>query len=155
MVNDDHKYQSAILPYWNTCSWKMADNYTTGHAAMITAIVFVKADVASIPEVAAMIAALDGVSEVYSSPVRSTSSRWFACGSTTRSPTYRRPSQAVPGVKETRPHRLRPTPSTDLEAAFSIWSDKLVLFPWGRLATRTRVLPWCGWTHWAGSVQHS
>lgn len=33
---------------------------------MITAIVFVHADVARIPEVAAEIAALDGVSEVYS-----------------------------------------------------------------------------------------
>ena len=33
---------------------------------MITAIVFVKADVALIPEVAEAIAALDGVSEVYS-----------------------------------------------------------------------------------------
>ena len=33
---------------------------------MITAIVFVKADVARIPEVAEAIAALDGVSEVYS-----------------------------------------------------------------------------------------
>jgi DNA-binding Lrp family transcriptional regulator len=33
---------------------------------MITAIVFVKADVARIPEVAEAIAALDGISEVYS-----------------------------------------------------------------------------------------
>jgi DNA-binding Lrp family transcriptional regulator len=33
---------------------------------VITAIVFVKADVARIPEVAEQIAALDGVSEVYS-----------------------------------------------------------------------------------------
>ncbi|WP_224279505.1 Lrp/AsnC family transcriptional regulator [Nocardioides lacusdianchii] len=33
---------------------------------MITAIVFVKADVASIPEVAEAIATIDGVSEVYS-----------------------------------------------------------------------------------------
>jgi DNA-binding Lrp family transcriptional regulator len=33
---------------------------------MITAIVFVKADVARIPEVAEAIAAIDGVSEVYS-----------------------------------------------------------------------------------------
>ena len=33
---------------------------------MITAIVFVKADVAQIPEVAEAIAALEGVSEVYS-----------------------------------------------------------------------------------------
>ena len=33
---------------------------------MITAIVFVKADVARIPEVAEQIAAIDGVSEVYS-----------------------------------------------------------------------------------------
>ena len=33
---------------------------------MITAIVFVKADVARIPEVAEEIAAIDGVSEVYS-----------------------------------------------------------------------------------------
>lgn len=33
---------------------------------MITAIVFVKADVARIPEIAEAIAAIDGVSEVYS-----------------------------------------------------------------------------------------
>lgn len=33
---------------------------------MITAIVFVKADVARIPEVAEAIAAIDGISEVYS-----------------------------------------------------------------------------------------
>ncbi|MFC7620783.1 Lrp/AsnC family transcriptional regulator [Microlunatus sp. GCM10028923] len=33
---------------------------------MVTAIVFVKADVARIPEVAEQLAALDGVSEVYS-----------------------------------------------------------------------------------------
>lgn len=33
---------------------------------MITAIVFIKADVARIPEVAEEIAALDGISEVYS-----------------------------------------------------------------------------------------
>ncbi len=33
---------------------------------MITAIVFIKADVARIPEVAEQIASLDGVSEVYS-----------------------------------------------------------------------------------------
>jgi len=33
---------------------------------MVTAIVFIKADVAQIPEVAQAIAALDGVSEVYS-----------------------------------------------------------------------------------------
>jgi DNA-binding Lrp family transcriptional regulator len=35
-------------------------------AAVITAIVFVKADVSSIPQVAEQIAAIDGVSEVYS-----------------------------------------------------------------------------------------
>jgi DNA-binding Lrp family transcriptional regulator len=35
-------------------------------AAVITAIVFVKADVSSIPEVAEQIAAIDAVSEVYS-----------------------------------------------------------------------------------------
>jgi DNA-binding Lrp family transcriptional regulator len=35
-------------------------------SAMITAIVFVKADVAQIPQVAEAIADLDGVSEVYS-----------------------------------------------------------------------------------------
>lgn len=33
---------------------------------MITAIVFIKADVAQIPEIAQQIAAIDGVSEVYS-----------------------------------------------------------------------------------------
>ena len=37
---------------------------------MITAIVFVKADVARIPEVAERIAAIDGVSEVYSVTVQ-------------------------------------------------------------------------------------
>src|SRR5918997_971295 len=35
-------------------------------SAMVTAIVFIKADVAQIPEVAEAIAALTGVSEVYS-----------------------------------------------------------------------------------------
>jgi len=35
-------------------------------AAVITAIVFIKADVSSIPQVAEQIAAIDGVSEVYS-----------------------------------------------------------------------------------------
>ena len=41
------------------CRWRY-------RGPMITAIVFVKADVARIPEVAEAIAALDGVSEVYS-----------------------------------------------------------------------------------------
>ena len=41
------------------CRWRY-------RGSMITAIVFVKADVARIPEVAEAIAALDGVSEVYS-----------------------------------------------------------------------------------------
>src|SRR6187549_1396884 len=46
-----------------SANWRVAQRY---RCPMITAIVFVKADVARIPEVAEAIAALDGVSEVYS-----------------------------------------------------------------------------------------
>src|SRR6187549_1377933 len=46
-----------------SANWRVAQRY---RCPMITAIVFVKADVARIPEVAEAIAALEGISEVYS-----------------------------------------------------------------------------------------
>ena len=63
---------------------------------MITAIVFVKADVARIPEVAEQIAALEGVSEV----------------------------NKVPGVTATETHiAFRAYSQHDLESAFSLGLD--------------------------------
>jgi DNA-binding Lrp family transcriptional regulator len=46
--------------------WTVSGTLNIKMAAMLTAIVFVKAEVARIPEVAEEIAALSGVSEVYS-----------------------------------------------------------------------------------------
>ncbi len=93
---------------------------------MITAIVFVKAEVASIPEVAEQIAALDGVSEVYSVTgdidliallrVRSHDDVASLV-----------PDQInkVPGVLSTETHIAFRTYSThDLEAAFSLGVDE-------------------------------
>jgi DNA-binding Lrp family transcriptional regulator len=89
---------------------------------MITAIVFVKADVASIPEVATEIAALDGVSEVYSvtgqidliALVRVREHDDVATVVADR-------LNKVPGVKETETHiAFRTYSKHDLEAAFSI-----------------------------------
>jgi len=89
---------------------------------MITAIVFVKADVASIPEVATEIAALDGVSEVYSvtgqidliALVRVKQHDDVAAVVADR-------LNKVPGVKETETHiAFRTYSKHDLEAAFSI-----------------------------------
>jgi len=89
---------------------------------MITAIVFVKADVARIPEVAEAIAALDGVSEVYSvtgqidliALVRVREHDDIASVVADR-------LNKVPGVAETETHiAFRTYSRHDLEAAFSL-----------------------------------
>ena len=92
---------------------------------MITAIVFVKADVARIPEVAEAIAALDGVSEVYSvtgqidliALVRVARPRRRRAGGG-------RPINKVSGVMETETHiAFRTYSQHDLESAFSLGLD--------------------------------
>ena len=92
---------------------------------MITAIVFVKADVARIPEVAEAIAALDGISEVYSvtgqidliAMVRVRDHDDVAAVVADR-------INKVPGVSETETHiAFRTYSRHDLESAFSIGLD--------------------------------
>ena len=89
---------------------------------MITAIVFVKADVARIPEVAEAIAALDGISEVYSvtgqidliALVRVRAHEDVADVVADR-------VNKVPGVTDTETHiAFRSYSRHDLEAAFSV-----------------------------------
>src|SRR5690349_9672727 len=89
---------------------------------VITAIVFVKADVARIPEVAEAIAALDGVSEVYSvtgqidliALVRVSDHDQVATTVADR-------LNKVPGVSSTETHiAFRTYSRHDLEAAFSL-----------------------------------
>lgn len=92
---------------------------------MITAIVFVKADVARIPEVAEEIAALEGVSEVYSvtgtidliALVRVREHEDVAAVVADR-------LNKVDGVTETETHiAFRTYSRHDLESAFSIGLD--------------------------------
>ncbi|WP_110238725.1 Lrp/AsnC family transcriptional regulator [Nocardioides gilvus] len=92
---------------------------------MITAIVFVKADVARIPEVAEAIAALEGISEVYSvtggidliALVRVRNHDEIAAVVADR-------LNKVPGVSETETHiAFRAYSKHDLESAFSIGLD--------------------------------
>lgn len=92
---------------------------------MITAIVFVKAETARIPQVAQQIADLDGVSEVYSvtgtidliALVRVRSMDEVAS-------TVADQLNKVPGVVDTETHVAFQTYSThDLEAAFSLGAD--------------------------------
>ena len=92
---------------------------------MITAIVFVKADVARIPEVAEQIAALDGVSEVYSvtgqidliALVRVRAHDDIAAVVADQ-------LHKVPGVTETETHiAFRAYSRHDLEATFSVGLD--------------------------------
>ena len=93
--------------------------------SMITAIVFVKADVARIPEVAEAIASLDGVSEVYSvtgqidliALVRVREHEDVASVVADR-------LNKVEGVTETETHiAFRTYSKHDLESAFSIGLD--------------------------------
>jgi DNA-binding Lrp family transcriptional regulator len=92
---------------------------------VITAIVFVQADVARIPEVAEQIAALDGVSEVYSvtgeidliAMVRVRAHEDVADVVADR-------LNKVPGVLRTETHiAFRTFSKHDLEAAFAIGVD--------------------------------
>ena len=92
---------------------------------MITAIVFVKADVARIPEVAEKIAAIQGVSEVYSvtgqidliALVRVSNHDDVAAVVADQ-------LNKVPGVMETETHiAFRTYSSHDLEAAFALGLD--------------------------------
>jgi DNA-binding Lrp family transcriptional regulator len=92
---------------------------------VITAVVFIKADVARIPEVAEAIAALDGVSEVYSvtgqidliAMVRVRSHDDVATVVADR-------LNKVPGVLETETHiAFRAYSQHDLESAFSLGLD--------------------------------
>ena len=92
---------------------------------MITAIVFVKAEVARIPEVASEIAGLEGISEVYSvtgqidliALVRVRDHEQVAAVVADR-------LNKVPGVLETETHiAFRAYSRHDLEAAFSLGLD--------------------------------
>ena len=92
---------------------------------MITAIVFVKADVARIPEIAEQIATLDGVSEVYSvtgqidliTLVRVSSHDDVAAVVADR-------LNKVPGVQATETHiAFRAYSRHDLESAFALGLD--------------------------------
>jgi DNA-binding Lrp family transcriptional regulator len=92
---------------------------------MITAIVFVKADVATIPQVAERIAAIDGVSEVYSvtgqidliSLVRVRDHDEIATVVADQ-------LNKVPGVLSTETHiAFRTYSRHDLESAFSLGLD--------------------------------
>ncbi|MEI2819251.1 MAG: Lrp/AsnC ligand binding domain-containing protein [Marmoricola sp.] len=92
---------------------------------MITAIVFVKADVARIPEVATAIAGLEGVSEVYSvtgqidliTLVRVRTHDDIASVVAER-------LNKIPGVLETETHiAFRAYSRHDLDAAFSLGLD--------------------------------
>jgi DNA-binding Lrp family transcriptional regulator len=92
---------------------------------MITAIVFVKTDVARIPEVAEALAALPGVSEVYSVTGQ------IDLVAMVRVRTHEEISEViansinkVPGVTETETHiAFRAYSQHDLETAFSLGLD--------------------------------
>jgi DNA-binding Lrp family transcriptional regulator len=92
---------------------------------MITAIVFVKADVARIPEVAQQIADLDGVSEVYSVTgtidlIAMVRVRTVDQVATTIADQLNK----VPGVESTETHiAFRAYSTHDLEAAFAIGAE--------------------------------
>ena len=89
---------------------------------MITAIVFVKADTASIPRVAQQIADLDGVSEVYSVTgiidlIALVRVHTIEAVATTVADHLNK----VPGVLDTETHiAFRAYSTHDLEAAFSL-----------------------------------
>ena len=92
---------------------------------MVTAIMFVKAEVARIPEVAEQIAALSGVSEVYSVTGK------IDLIVMVRVSTHDKVAEVVadqlnkvPGVTATETHiAFRAYSSHDLEAAFSLGAD--------------------------------
>ena len=90
---------------------------------MITAIVFVKADVARIPEVAEQIAALDGVSEVYSVTGQIDLIALVRVRDDVATVVADRLNK-VPGVTSTETHiAFRTYSQHDLESAFSLGLD--------------------------------
>lgn len=92
---------------------------------MITAIVFVEADVARIPEVATQIADLDGVSEVYSVTGGIDLIALIRVRSIDRvAEVVAERLNRVPGVLGTETHIVfRAYSSHDLEAAFSLGAE--------------------------------
>ena len=92
---------------------------------MITAIVFVKADVARIPEVAEAIAGLEGVSEVYSVTGQIDLIALVRVRSHDDvSAVIADQLNKVPGVMETETHiAFRTYSKHDLESAFSLGLD--------------------------------
>ena len=92
---------------------------------MITAIVFVQADVARIPEVATQIADLDGVSEVYSVTGGIDLIALIRVRSIDRvAEVVAERLNRVPGVLGTETHiAFRAYSSHDLEAAFSLGAE--------------------------------
>lgn len=92
---------------------------------METAIVFVKADVASIPEVAERIAALTGVTEVYSVTGSIDLIAMIRVRSTNELATVISDHlNKVPGVLSTETHiAFRAYSSADLETAFSLGDE--------------------------------
>lgn len=92
---------------------------------MITAIVFVEADVARIPEVATQIADLDGVSEVYSVTGGIDLIALLRVRSVEQvSEVVAERLNRVPGVLNTETHiAFRAYSSHDLEAAFSLGAE--------------------------------
>lgn len=92
---------------------------------MITAIVFVQAEVARIPEVAAQIAGLDGVSEVYSVTGSIDLIALIRVRSIEQvSEVVAERLNRVPGVVDTETHiAFRAYSSHDLEAAFSLGAE--------------------------------
>ena len=92
---------------------------------MITAIVFVKADVARIPEVAEAIAAVEGVSEVYSVTGQIDLIAMVRVhGHDDVARVVADEVNKVPGVMETETHiAFRTYSRHDLEAAFSLGLD--------------------------------
>ena len=107
----------------SSVGWAIGRSATV--SAMITAIVFVKADVARIPEVAEQIAAIDGVSEVYSvtgqidliTLVRVRDHEDVAAVVADK-------LNKVPGVTSTETHiAFRAYSQHDLESAFSLGLD--------------------------------
>ena len=88
---------------------------------MLTAIVFVKADVARIPEIAEEIAALPGVSEVYSVTGTIDLIVGPVAGHEQVADVVADRLNKVLGVRETETHiAFRAYSSHDLEAAFSL-----------------------------------
>jgi DNA-binding Lrp family transcriptional regulator len=94
-------------------------------AAMITAIVFINAEVSRIPEVAEQVAALTGVSEVYSvTGAIDLIALVRVAGHEQVAEVVADQLNKVPGILSTETHiAFRAYSAHDLEAAFSLGAD--------------------------------